>query len=174
MLAANPRSPGWGGQVGRGADRHNTISIHAPREGSGVYEGAGIVADAVFLSTLPGRGAALRAALWRTNDHGISIHAPREGSGGRPPRPGAYSVDFYPRSPGGERPTPRGFRRPVLDISIHAPREGSGVAGKRAGLKHEAFLSTLPGRGAATAIAGRPTPMGFLSTLPGRGAAIRS
>ena len=100
----------------------------------------------VFLSTLPARGATAAdpvslAAL------GISIHAPREGSDPRAhanrrrseisihaPREGSDSVclaalppevDFYPRSPRGER------RRPALrlhrpgPISIHAPREGS-------------------------------------------------
>ena len=57
---------------------------------------------AAFLSTLPARGAttkttARKAATW------ISIHAPREGSDRRPLLPLRHLLNFYPRSPRGER-----------------------------------------------------------------------
>ena len=80
----------------------------------------------------------------------ISIHAPREGSDPLRSRYVIPALNFYPRSPRGERPgsfcgraitphfyprSPRGERLRVGDrgdlhfgISIHAPREGSDEA----------------------------------------------
>ena len=107
----------------------HVISIHAHREGSDGFSGR-----------------------WVAEHQDISIHAPREGSDLLRYPDTAKNVDFYPRSPRGERPgqmaqrndhldfyprSPRGERRlPVVvvhqghDISIHAPREGSdGPAG---------------------------------------------
>ena len=98
----NPRSP-RGERLGDDVDNcpKNTISIHAPREGSDLIilpplfvvgisihaprEGsdadlgklAGVVA--VFQSTLPARGATRARPLLRISPR-ISIHAPREGS----------------------------------------------------------------------------------------------
>ena len=104
------------------------ISIHAPREGSDAWGGRPPGRQDRFLSTLPARGATLRALcglIW----------------------PG----HFYPRSPRGERPAAtkalaklerflstlpaRGATGQVVrlphnpSISIHAPREGSDRAG---------------------------------------------
>ncbi len=123
----------------------------------------------------------------------ISIHAPREGSDSALCGCHRGPVDFYPRSPRGERPSPFGISLTPRGISIHAPREGSdGLQ-----LLHPAcllpFLSTLPARGATvpTPPPSRSTcyfyprsPRGerrkseqaaiqraeFLSTLPARGA----
>ena len=100
------------------------ISIHAPREGSDACCWARDISAALFLSTLPARGATLRSAHVQ-----------------------CISLDFYPRSPRGERQgdfigalyTPkflstlpaRGATGCIsilyggVDISIHAPREGS-------------------------------------------------
>ena len=78
------------------------ISIHAPREGSDVH-----------LEMLAG-GAPL-----------ISIHAPREGSDSPTARARPSWINFYPRSPRGERPFARRKLRRAGTISIHAPREGS-------------------------------------------------
>ena len=61
--------------------------------GSGVFE---------FLSTLPARGATPSSNLVATVDL-ISIHAPREGSDVEKILDQIRSVDFYPRSPRGER-----------------------------------------------------------------------
>ena len=102
---------------------------------------------AVFLSTLPARGAT-KDATPSASSSSISIHAPREGSDVSPlpelyvqpaflstlPARGAtgavgltrrLSFDFYPRSPRGERPRRGRTGRPDRPISIHAPREGS-------------------------------------------------
>ena len=84
---------------------------------------------------------------------------------------GTDTIDFYPRSPRGERRGHLLELRHILDISIHAPREGSDLAAGKymTGLanisihapregsdpdcsspdgKHGLFLSTLPARGA--------------------------
>ena len=122
------------------------ISIHAPREGSdrqhrlclawldnfyprsprGERQGYCVAPSviAVFLSTLPARGATT-SMPWCVPPLLISIHAPREGSdAGKRTRPWRRRY-FYPRSPRGER-------------LGHA-----GVVGQQA-----IFLSTLPARGA--------------------------
>ena len=60
----------------------------------------------------------------------ISIHAPREGSDDRHrPRPGLVKI-----------------------ISIHAPREGSDLGAISRGEFPSLFLSTLPARGATSAM----------------------
>ena len=57
-------------------------------------------------------------------------------------------MDFYPRSPRGERPLKAGVRWWQVDISIHAPREGSDGHPQPANIAVVKFLSTLPARGA--------------------------
>ena len=101
-----------------------------------------------FLSTLPARGATGRLKHLDVIQV-ISIHAPREGSDQRLSFRRGKGVDFYPRSPRGERPEisekvkqkkaflstlpARGatigpvHRGDCMKISIHAPREGSDV-----------------------------------------------
>ena len=123
-----PRSP-------RGERRPSTVSFRVPEE---------------FLSTLPARGATFLVNAFKCLCV-ISIHAPREGSdenlfrfqGALPvisihaPREGSdlhlfcalsAVVDFYPRSPRGERPVVGTLGEPDGPISIHAPREGSDCA----------------------------------------------
>ena len=82
--------------------------------------------SAIFLSTLPARGATIDAVLLGdpldisihapregsdvldlislAANNTISIHAPREGSDVLLGRAGRTGPDFYPRSPRGERP----------------------------------------------------------------------
>ena len=124
------------------------ISIHAPREGSDTACRISFRPRDSFLSTLPARGATqiIPPVLY---SNPISIHAPREGSDLSNILTLLPYIDFYPRSPRGERPaggltsgaglppflstlpargaTPpsRCRRRRLLQISIHAPREGS-------------------------------------------------
>ena len=81
----------------------------------------------------------------------FSIHAPREGSGVSVFARGCINVFSIhaPREGSGPpnvspSPEPKSF-------SIHAPREGSGLAHGVNLIPHHHFLSTLPGRGAATA-----------------------
>ena len=118
------------------------ISIHAPREGSDL-DGLGQVPfDAVFLSTLPARGATyLLDLLSRITD--ISIHAPREGSD--PQVPGQTAMDgtisiHAPRE-GSDR-CRRSASGPPRPISIHAPREGSDGSVLR--LRHSIFAYFYP------------------------------
>ena len=130
---------------------------------------ASMLCMATFLSTLPARGAtmdAVRAAI-RT---AISIHAPREGSDHRHSERQKIRQYFYPRSPRGER-----------------------LPGSYTTEDVQAFLSTLPARGATTHLASSGAAwfisihapregsdvvrlnafsplLLFLSTLPARGA----
>ena len=175
--------------VGLAAD---LISIHAPREGSDLLvAGAGTVL-AIFLSTLPARGAT--ASVDQVGQMaGISIHAPREGSDGqrRSGRPDGWY--FYPRSPRGERHDQlnkaaqalkflstlpaRGATAGYKDghasglISIHAPREGSDPSIRsRPQLKAEDFYPRSPRGERLVTIELNWQIAQFLSTLPARGA----
>ena len=104
----------------------------------------------------------------------FSIHAPREGSGRYRGELAVFYAIFYPRSPGGERQSYHTPTHKYTQFSIHAPREGSGGMFSHSRPRiSESFLSTLPGRGAATAISVPATALTFLSTLPGRGAAMQ-
>ena len=145
----------------------------------------------VFQSALPGRGA----TVWYASNHtttGISIHAPREGSDPFLDQVCVWSVDFNPRSPGGERPNISVSARSLKYFNPRSP------GGERLGLLAAVvrllpFQSTLPGRGAthghthnfcAVAYFNPRSPGGerlemvhkltdtikFQSTLPGRGA----
>ena len=140
----------------------STISIHAPREGSDKQYRAYIGFQRAFLSTLPARGATTGCGMCLT-----------------------LNVNFYPRSPRGERrccdnaraidgvflstlpargATRRSLtrRRSRLSISIHAPREGSDDMNGRKHGGHISFLSTLPARG-ATVIDPRRCPDTYIS-----------
>ena len=124
------------------------ISIHAPREGSDAGGYARQPDMIVFLSTLPARGATRwKPSLARWSPAflstlpargatkicetcegliGISIHAPREGSDLRSQSSKhSLAINFYPRSPRGER---------------HVMKKYCGP--------DKIFLSTLPARGA--------------------------
>ena len=124
------------------------ISIHAPREGSDIADYFGLPTYKKFLSTLPARGATrIAPSAWRG------------------------PMNFYPRSPRGERRTAAWpGRRSEQNFYPRSPR------GERPGHMYYGtigllFLSTLPARG-ATCIRNqrRLVPRGFLSTLPARGA----
>ena len=104
----------------------NNISIHAPREGSDIPTQVGSNGCAIFLSTLPARGATRLCKTRLRATVSISIHAPREGSD-----------------------PPAAYLGVAISISIHAPREGSDVmVDVLAARRMELFLSTLPARGA--------------------------
>ena len=98
-----PRSPRGERRAGRaGALQGPAISIHAPREGSDPNYILNSGRIALFLSTLPARGATgLDVVAVGTGN--ISIHAPREGSDRSRPGIPLHSRHFYPRSPRGER-----------------------------------------------------------------------
>ena len=126
---------------------------------------------APFLSTLPGRGA---TGAPKQLGHGVVNFYPRSPRGERPPdgRSGsAGNSDFYPRSPRGERPT---IFCPYGDydvISIHAPREGSDPPGQARGstLKGISIHAPREGSDMFLALIVYIIPQ-FLSTLPARGA----
>ena len=122
------------------------ISTRAPREGSDVSGCFPPQTAGVFLPALPARGATIDEG-WMERKGTISTRAPREGSDRERALVGYEWMDFYPRSPRGERldldlmiglivhfypRSPRGERRcaaAVLRvrgrISTRAPREGS-------------------------------------------------
>ena len=86
----------------RSKPRSKEISIHAPREGS----------DDVN----PG---------WVIIEGPISIHAPRKRSDMASRMSTSAWLNFYPRSPQGERRDHPSAAVHAGIISIHAPREGS-------------------------------------------------
>ena len=125
----NPRSPhGERPMYFITSARWSAISIHAPRTGSDKHADLIVCDDVVFQSTLPARGATVRAAAV----------LPR-------------GKNFNPRSPHGER-RHRSFRLwQQSGISIHAPRTGSDVMDTDSVLRVRTFQSTLPARGATVA-----------------------
>ena len=165
--------PGRGAAVRptRGGFSLRSFSIHAPREGSGNGASTARARPYVFYPRSPG-GERRKRVCTRLHQR---VFYPRSPGGERPANCFAQSgakIIFYPRSPGGERPRSRRQPYPTSPFSIHAPREGSGYrhgAGRR---EVKAFLSTLPGRGAAAEVEAHAfIHLSFLSTLPGRGAA---
>ena len=173
------------------------ISIHAPREGSD-YMGVptNVSNIAVFLSTLPARGAtnakqfgfeevakflstlpargATQPAFPRLCAYLISIHAPREGSDARPApaRAGDSLISIHaPRE--GSDPSDRAMDTGAGYISIHAPREGSDALHLiRSRVRSRYFYPRSP-RGERLGM-GRVQVCSkkFLSTLPARGATL--
>ena len=145
------------------------ISIHAPREGSDSTVSIGTTGSCNFYPRSP-RGE--RRVSWSTRRRG---------------------TDFYPRSPRGERQASvLILTEPVMDFYPRSPR-GERQREKMIGLIINAFLSTLPARGATHGPGAAPhhhqhfyprSPRGerpsfqwlwvptptFLSTLPARGA----
>ena len=107
------------------ADRPVEISIHAPRMGSDMAQGARPETRESFQSTLPGWGATSGVLV----GHATLRHFnPRSPDGERPveaPLRSNRGLDFNPRSPDGER----------HGIARHRPRSPR-------------FQSTLPGWGA--------------------------
>ena len=102
----------------------------------------------------------------------ISIHAPREGSDFEKCCPCPHKVDFYPRSPRGERHRHLVGGRLFGQISIHAPREGSDGSRRRP-LAHPAYFYPRSPRGERLItyhVYSKEGP--FLSTLPARGATL--
>ena len=125
-----PRSP-RGERHLRNSISHKVdpISIHAPREGSDVGRMPGRAGRHRFLSTLPARGATDQVD--GLNNICINFY-PRSPRGERLPdlRPRYIGMgNFYPRSPRGERPDGVFLQAAHNGISIHAPREGSDAHG---------------------------------------------
>ena len=110
-----------------------------------------------FQSTLPVRGATQILSILMSI-FPISIHAPRAGSDLEQTVLRLAHRHFNPRSPCGERPlygNPRGRERA---ISIHAPRAGSDSVVFFVLIAILRFQSTLPVRGATTAVCLMPLP----------------
>ena len=146
------------------------ISIHAPREGSDEPNANNTVCFTSFLSTLPARGATLytthnacwdgkflstlpaRGATRAPAHHAkaglISIHAPREGSDMVICPLAGRIINFYPRSPRGERPERANrYKGAKLNFYPRSPR-GERLSSRRKLVLSWGFLSTLPARGA--------------------------
>ena len=132
-------------------NRYKRISIHAPREGSDglLLARTGqsghfyprsprgerlctfqpLLRFGVFLSTLPARGATINIKTpQRVQIEFLSTLPARGATGQQRPAP-ANGLDFYPRSPRGERRYGRWLFAVRRVISIHAPREGSDSGG---------------------------------------------
>ena len=101
------------------------ISIHAPREGSDRLASAAYETAAIFLSTLPARGATRRLGGLPAMAAPFLSTLPARGATGRDRIPGKLAL-----------------------ISIHAPREGSDLCALLTVPARHLFLSTLPARGA--------------------------
>ena len=122
------------------------ISIHAPHAGSDYARQQPNLNTIKFLSTLPMRGA---TRLDHLANHGLDFY-PRSPCGERHPCAGAARrwMHFYPRSPCGERRV--GLVGVTLNavISIHAPHAGSDDNPPSRRRVEGRFLSTRPMRGA--------------------------
>ena len=125
----------------------DTISIHAPREGS---------------------DHTLTEAGYRITN--ISIHAPREGSDRLDGPASAGRKDFYPRSPRGERPRSRSSNWRTGAFLSTLPARGATSRAARRNCRRMHFYPRSP-RGERRCRPGAgPGSCGFLSTLPARGA----
>ena len=108
----------------------NSISIHAPREGSDYRTLRSAELLALFQSTLPARGAT-QSHLRCTHSIQFQSTLPARGATWEYTGGTIYEDDFNPRSPRGERHDLRHMGGVVGVISIHAPREGSDLPGIR-------------------------------------------
>ena len=172
-----------------GSDRHLRqngglgfkISIHAPREGSDESKPALAVVGALFLSTLPARGATRsnhskspsvlflstlpargatrpRPKQDRTARGFLSTLPARGATGKIPGLWGDSSISIHAPREGSDAKDSTVV--PVgSSISIHAPREGSDETTTGGNGDNYLFLSTLPARGA--------TPQRVVADMPG-------
>ena len=177
--------------MGRRNRHRKGISIHTPLAGSDQARQLDDLADRVFQSTLPLRGATwtcststtstsfqstlpLRGATGHCHTllsgHAISIHTPLAGSDGARSFVQHFSRDFNPHSPCGERPPSYALIIPesILFQSTLPLRGATGSVSD--GTIANTFQSTLPLRGATLAISKPLWWTQFQSTLPLRGA----
>ena len=161
-----------------------SISIHAPREGSDFQDcdGAPILVISIHA---PREGSDRPAALYQ-RDRAISIHAPREGSDidhplstmrrlrflstlpargatRRPIRHMGQQPDFYPRSPRGERLVLMLMRMSSWSYFYPRSPRGERPPPPARPTASQAFLSTLPARGATIARSHRSPPSVIIS-----------
>ena len=99
----------------------------------------------------------------------ISIHAPHAGSDRRLMTMATTKGDFNPRSPCGERHKMEGENKDATNFNPRSPC-GERLAQTCTARGLPRFQSTLPMRGATSALFGIPLAMLFQSTLPMRGA----
>ena len=149
------------------------ISIHAPRVGSdyvGRHLDRGV---AEFLSTLPAWGATRRGVSCYLDNLDFYPRSPR-GERRWPMFAMTGTKHFYPRSPRGERHLLQGQAHLSACISIHAPRVGSDQM--RTAPICWAFCISIhaPRVGSDQPWGPRPQPpKAFLSTLPAWGATTK-
>ncbi len=121
----NPRSPhGERLELFNKEDVRWIVSIHAPHTGSDCICSSVKVRFPPFQSTLPTRGATIRAGV----DYffgKVSIHAPHTGSDRSIAIRWLSRISFNPRSPHGERRFVSGQTSMFIEVSIHAPHTGS-------------------------------------------------
>ena len=146
-----PRSPRGERQTGKGRVQvWSKFLSTLPARGATCYAPNVMIGRKLFLSTLPARGA---THFSQVGEHGMIDFYPRSPRGER--RIGLTGIwrseNFYPRSPRGER----------RSRAAHSSSSGK-------------FLSTLPARGATLHHGDTAGDAQFLSTLPARGATRRS
>ena len=159
-------------QPGDRLHRPQTISIHAPREGSDQKRPVQRGKPAISIHAPREGSDGIIVETKHKEVRHISIHAPREGSDNVTKIKDFGSRIFLSTLPArGATPRQPARLKSAPPISIHAPREGSDIQGFTCFCIRSAFLSTLPARGAT--LGGDPAGCprrGFLSTLPARGA----
>ena len=129
-------------------------------------------ANAVFLSTLPARGATASARKRKLGAKFLST-LPARGATPQSVRGAEKYKTFLSTLPARGATSWAAVTVWAWAISIHAPREGSDVAVPRNRAVGMQFLSTLPARGATAWAVSAPDDRAFLSTLPARGATQR-
>ena len=127
----------------------------------------------IFLSTLPARGATLSQKVLHLDLARFLSTLPARGATWR-----QYDeltetmISIHAPREGSDRRRPWPFAR-APEISIHAPREGSDAFQGGTADAGDIFLSTLPARGATRTRCTRFLSLAsFLSTLPARGATL--
>ena len=136
---STPPARGATAKTWQTAPPHQTISIHAPREGGDCWRRRGTFCGRSFQSTPPARGATVLVLCV-----------------------GAGRGDFNPRPPRGGRHCVTSLLVLTFDISIHAPREGGDTVHRILFTRQSRFQSTPPARG-ATAIFRRPPAQSAIS-----------
>ena len=122
----NPRSPHGERQVKYvPIPLDMAISIHAPRTGSDFLSSGRKSRRRIFQSTLPARGATSMFARLSTMPPIFQSTLPARGATASSASRSAFSSNFNPRSPHGERLPPACASCIAAGISIHAPRTGS-------------------------------------------------
>ena len=122
-----------------------------PARGATVYRHVGLAVKVLFLSTLPARGATVfQRGCINVKCQFLSTLPARGATDGRTGAVVVLAISIHAPREGSDRIDAPALQ--LLLISIHAPREGSGPAAADTTTHSALFLSTLPARGSDQAI----------------------